>query len=296
MKRICYFFIIFCFIISAFDQCYALNWKFLHEYADRISFSKTKVEIDKDLSVIEKLYILGLMHLNKHQDDLAEAAFRSIAGLEPDNMEANWGLAEVLRRKRSLDESEKLIGQVIKKDPQFWPAYITLSYIKYTRQDFQGAVNLATKVVRQGRESMDLSNFTRSYLIIGGAKGMIANRGGPIAKVLNGLQVLPNLKKAVQLQPDSAEVLFGLGSFYFLAPLIAGGHRDKAKQYLERTIEADPLFVDAYVRLAQLHKMQGDLEKSKIYFEEAIKIDPENTLVQDFKSGKCRFACISTEE
>ena len=37
-----------------------------------------------------------------------------------------------------------------------------------------------------------------------------ASNGGPLSKLLNGTQVLPNLKKAEKLQPDSAAVLFGL--------------------------------------------------------------------------------------
>jgi Tfp pilus assembly protein PilF len=117
-----------------------------------------------------------------------------------------------------------------------------------------------------------------------------------LSKIINGTQVLPNLKKAEGLQPDSSAVSFGLGSFYFLAPIIAGGNRQKAKEYLEKTIETDPLFADAYIRLAQLYKMLGDEKTSKDYLNKALDIDPQNTLVQDFRSGRCKFACISVEE
>ncbi|MFH0827206.1 MAG: hypothetical protein V1923_04920 [Candidatus Omnitrophota bacterium] len=41
---------------------------------------------------------------------------------------------------------------------------------------------------------------------------------------------MPNLKKAEKMQPDSAGVTFGLGSFYFLAPRIVGGSKQKAKK------------------------------------------------------------------
>ncbi len=47
---------------------------------------------------------------------------------------------------------------------------------------------------------------------------MLASNGGPIAKVINGSQVLSNLKRAEALQLDSSEVLFALRIFYFLAP------------------------------------------------------------------------------
>ena len=122
---------------------------------------------------------------------------------------------------------------------------------------------------------MDLSNYTRAYLIIGGSYGMLAKYGGPLSKVFNGTQVLPNLKKAQALQPDSAAVLFGLGSFYFLAPAIAGGNINKALGYLMRAVVVDPLLADAYVRLAQVYRMKGDNANFEKYLNRALQIDPE---------------------
>jgi Tfp pilus assembly protein PilF len=141
-----------------------------------------------------------------------------------------------------------------------------------------------------------LSNYTRAYLLLAGAKGMIASRGGLLSKVINGTAVLPNLKKAETLQPDSQVVMFGLGSFYFLAPAIAGGNINKARDYLEKAIKVDPLFADAYVRLAQVYKVRGDNEKYEKYLRTAWEIDPENALLKDFERGQCRFNCVTVEE
>ena len=102
---------------------------------------------------------------------------------------------------------------------------------------------------------------------------------------------MPNLKAAEQLQPDSAEVMFEMGSFYLLAPRLAGGDLAKAEKYLKRGIQKDPLFADIYVGLAQFYKIKGDKEKYQFYLNKAGEIDQQNELLVDIKSGKCNFIC-----
>ena len=155
---------------------------------------------------------------------------------------------------------------------------------------------MASKVVGQGREAVDLSNYTRGYLLVAGGKGMLASTGGIFAKIGEGTQVFPNLKKAEELQPDSPAVLFGLGSFYFLAPGIAGGNMDKAKDYLERAVSSDPFFADAYVRLAQVYRAKGDNQKFEEYLKKALEIDPQNALARDARSKSCKFICVTVKQ
>jgi len=284
------------FFIAEARFSFALDWKALHERADKISLDEALSELELEASSVDKLYILGLVYLNRHKNQEARDIFQKIIMSEPQLAGAKWGLAEVLRRQHRIEDSERILQEIVKDHPSFSPAYISLAYIKYTQMDFEQCVVLALKVIKQGRESVDLSNYTRAYLLLAGAKGMIASRGGPLSKVINGIAVLPNLKKAEMLQPDSPAVLFGLGSFYFLAPGIAGGDIRKAQDYLERAVELDPLFADAYVRLAQVYKSQGKTEKYKAYLEKARNIDPKNALLEDFEKGKCRFHCVTVKE
>ena len=86
--------------------------------------------------------------------------------------------------------------------------------------------------------------------------------------------------------------MFGLGSFYLLAPAFAGGDINKAEEYLKKALAADPLFADVYVRLAQVYKLKGDKDNYRFYLEKAFKVDPENQLAVDIKSGKCKFICV----
>ncbi|MDD5432477.1 MAG: tetratricopeptide repeat protein [Candidatus Omnitrophica bacterium] len=290
MKKISLFVAIF--IFSTGLNCFALDWKRLHEEADSITKSQVANLLQSNPASVDSLYVLGLFYLNEHKDKEAKEAFEKVLSLQPDIIEAKWGVAEVLRRQHNIQEAQDLIGEVLKTKPDFVPAKITLAYIKYRQFDLNAAVRLSLQVIEQGRENVDLSNYTRAYLIYGGTKGMIAHYGGPISKVVNGTAVFPNLKKAQKLQPNSAAVMFGIGSFYLLAPSLAGGDLAQAEIYLKKAVEIDPNLSDAFVRLAQVYKVKGDTEKYNFYLNKALEIDPKNELALDIKEGKCRFICV----
>ncbi|MBN3038546.1 MAG: tetratricopeptide repeat protein [Candidatus Omnitrophica bacterium] len=284
------------FVFLAVSQAYALDWKDLHERADQIDAVAARQLIQENRDSLEGLYVLGLVYLNERKNAQALQLFDKMLGTDPDCIEAKWGRAEVLRRQRNIEESEKILNEVIKEKRKFAPAYISLSYIKYMQMEFSESVRLAYKVKNFGQDDVDLSNYTRAYLLIGGGKGMLAHYGGPVTKFMHGTGIYPNLKKAEKLQPDAPAVLFGLGSFYFLAPGVVGGDIDKAQDYLERAVKADPDFADAYVRLAQVYRMKGDEQKYQRYIEKAFQLDPQNELALDEQSGECKFICISLSE
>jgi tetratricopeptide (TPR) repeat protein len=241
----------------------------------------------------EARYVEGLVYLNLHMDVEAARAFEAVLRGDPGFFPALWGRAEVLRRQHKLKESQEILNGIIKTHPDFSPAYITLAYSKFTQLDFAQAVVIAQKVTKQGKNNVDLSNYVRSILIVSGSKGMLAHYGGPISKIANGTAVFPLLTTAQRLKPDDPGVLFGLGSVYLLAPGLVGGDVDKAQEYLQKTIKVDPLFVDAYVRLAQFYRYKGDKDKFRFYLDKALKIDPQNELALDVKSGACRYNCAN---
>jgi len=289
-KAILFFAGIFC--LSAVSLAYALEWKQLHEEADKKDIKETQAALKNKPQSIDDMYVLGLVYLNLHKDKEAKDIFHKILALKPQVYEAKWGVAEVLRRQHNLKQSEEILEDLTKDYPEFSPAYISLAYLRYTQMDFNAAVRLASKVLQQGEKNVDLSNHVRAHLMLGGAKGMIAHYGGPISKVVNGTAVLPNLRNAEKLQPNCAAVKFGLGSFYLLSPALAGGDINKAEEYLTQAIEIDPLFADVYVRLGQLYKIKGDQEKYNLYLKKSLEIDPQNQLALDIQSGSCKFICL----
>jgi len=292
LKTIAAFLIV---IVSLCSLLYALDWKVLHELADNISLAQALKESKEDPVSLEKLYILGLVYLNSYMNKEAEEVFRKMLTIAPENIDAKWGTAELSRRKRQYDESEQILKEIIKSNPEFSPSYISLAYIKYIKMEYKESARLAIEVIKQGRSDVDLSNYTRAYLIFAGARGMIAHNGGPFVKMIYGPTIFPSLKKAEKLMPQLPAVYFGLGAFYLLAPSVAGGNIDKAEEYLKKAVELDPLFADAYVRLAQVYKVKGEDKTYQLYLDKALYIDPQNELAIDIKNQECNFICIDTD-
>ncbi|MDD5044698.1 MAG: TRAP transporter TatT component family protein [Candidatus Omnitrophica bacterium] len=278
--------------LFAANSCWAMDWIKLHERADKENINSALSAVRSDLGSIDNLYVLGLVYLNAHKDREAQDTFIRMIAKDPKSIEAKWGIAESLRRKHKLDQAETLLKEVIKTNPDFFPAYISLGYIRYIRTDFDGAVSLVLKVMQQPEEKVDLSNYVRAYTLYAGAKGTLADHGGLLSKIINGTAALPNLRKAEKLQPNSTAVLFALGSYYLLAPSVAGGDPAKAEVYFKKTIAADPLFTDAYVRLGQFYKLKGDNDKFRMYLEKALAMDPESELALDIKNKTCKFICV----
>ena len=265
---------------------WALDWKPVHEKADRDKYETLLTQAQKDPVSPGAQYALALSCLNLYRIPEAREAFEKMLALDPESPEARWGLAELARRQHRPDKAKKDLEDIIQKNPDYAPAYITLGYIHFDKRNFEEAQRLAFKVIRMGRKNVDLSNTVRAYLLVGGSKGMIANQGSTWTKLVQGVQVMGYLRKAQSLQPRNADVYFGLGSFYCLAPVIAGGDKKKGVDFLEKAIEIDPHMTVAYARLAQTWRRLGDEEKYRSYLEKAIALDPEDSMVLSAKRTK----------
>lgn len=292
-KKIIFLLLLFIFFNLSAAYCFSL--KTLHEKADSLSLADAKSLADKNGSADDR-YILGLVYLNLHKDKAAYEIFNSLLTGDPGSIRAKWGLAEALRRQHITQKAESLLNEIIKQDADFAPALISLAYIKYFKMDFTGSARLASQVIGKGKDNTDLSNYVRALAMYAGAKGMLAHYGGILSKAVDGLAVKRNLDKAQSLQPNSPSVLFGLGSYYLLAPTIAGGNKSKVEEYLNRAIKIDPNFADVYVRLAQLAKIKGQTERYSFYMNKALELDPKNELAEDTLSGRCHFICTGGKE
>ncbi len=280
-----------CFSFSSL--CYALDWRRLHNEADKMSVDTAKETVLSNPDLIDNFYSLALVYLNQHKDKEAGEIFDRILVVDPDVFEAEWGRAEVLRRMHRMKESQDILKRLIKEHPAFAPALITLAYIRYIEMNFEETVRLGKRVIKLGRDHVDDPNYALAYMIVGGAKGMLAHYGGPISKPVNGLAVGGYLKAGEKIQPNKAAVLFGLGNYFLLAPSIAGRDIDKAEKYFKKAIDAEPLFSDVYVRLAQVYQVRGDRAGYDRYIDQALLIDPGNEIALDIKSGACKFVCPS---
>lgn len=273
-------------------DAFSFDWVKLHQKAVDLQKEAAEDILAKDSDSSKGLYLLGLVYFEKYQAQKAKDVFQQIIREDPENPFARWGRIEALRRQHQCRDCKEQLNEVILAKPDFAPAYVTLAYICYKDMEFDKAARLTYQVIRMGQENVDTANYIRALGLFAGSKGMTAHYGGLLSKVINGRMVMPYLQRAKQIDPESAVVLFGLGSYYLLTPPVFGRDFDKAKEYLERAAKADPNFVDIYVRLAQAYRAQGDIDSYNQYIEKALTLDPKNELALDIKERVCDFICI----
>jgi tetratricopeptide (TPR) repeat protein len=107
------------------NLCHAWDWKALHIRADKITLEEAlKIAKESPESPADS-YLLALVYLNLHRDSQAKELFIKILGADKNAPQAEWGIAEVMRREHKLKESENILEKIILMRPI--PPFLTLN-------------------------------------------------------------------------------------------------------------------------------------------------------------------------
>jgi tetratricopeptide (TPR) repeat protein len=229
---------------------------------------------DVSISIDEALRLLKI-----RQDKDAGEIFERILARQPDNLDALWGKAEILRRRRKYKEAESLFNEILNIDTSHAPSLISLSYIKYKDDKLTQAQELLDRVLEI--DTLDNENRALLYVMLGTINTKRCKKSNFIDKIRYGVKIKYYFLKAKLLAPDLAEVHFSLGTFYLTAPSIMGGSLKKAIEELKLAVEIAPDFATACARLAQAYKKEGDLEKYNFYLHRVKILDPENEVLKE---------------
>ena len=92
-------------------NAWAMDWKPIHEKADRDKYETLLLESKKDLGSLGAQYALALSCLNLYKISEARVVFEKMLALDPESQEARWGLAELARRHHKSDKAKKRPGR-----------------------------------------------------------------------------------------------------------------------------------------------------------------------------------------
>jgi len=218
-------------------------------------------------------------YLRARKDNLALEEIEKMLAIDPNNLSAIWGKAEVLRRNYKFKESEELLRRVLSQDPNHVPSLISLSYIRYHDDNLRDALKLLKQVLNQ--PNLDRENKALAFMLMGSVNAKRSERRGLLGKIAYGMQVKNYFEKAKILAPDLSDVHLGLGTFCLFAPRMAGGDLNKAIEELELAVKLTPDFATANARLAQAYKKKGDLAKYNFYLKRAKELDSENEALKE---------------
>lgn len=243
----------------------------------KLAFGKKAEGIQKEEKPVSIDEALQLLKFRKDADALV--IFERILSKQPDNLDALWGKAEVLRRSRRHKEAEDIINVILKKEPKHIASLVSLAHIRYKEDSLNEARKLINQVLDEN--CLDKENQALAYVILSGINSKYALKGGLLSKIKYGTKIKSYILQAKELAPDLPEVHLALGTFYLLAPKLIGGNLQKAIEELEYTVKIAPDFATANARLAQAYNKKGVQDKYNFYLNRAENLDPENEALKE---------------
>lgn len=267
-----------------FALCVRRTCPLRREYA---APQEAEIKPDKDIT---RAFALLRVRKDREASIIVEAILKD----DPDDIDACWAKAELLRRQYDFRASELILDSILETNPGHAPSLLTLAYIRYK----EDRLDDAAKLVNRGLRVKVLTNQDKALglMMLGSINGRRAQQRGLVNMLRFGLRVKSYLLAAAELAPDMPEVHLALGTFYLKAPAIAGGSVEKAIIELEKAILIAPDFATPYVRLAQAYQRAGDDLKYKVYIDKAEELEPENELLLEEKQEKQGTVSVFSRE
>jgi tetratricopeptide (TPR) repeat protein len=110
----------------------------------------------------------------------------------------------------------------------------------------------------------------------------ISQRMGEVNFMQQGLlagRMLRAFKRSVEIDPDHVPGYVGLSRYYQNAPSIAGGSLEKALVYAKEAQKRDAF--SGALELASIAERQGRFEQTLGYYEEALRLHPEQSWLHE---------------
>ncbi|MET0775709.1 MAG: tetratricopeptide repeat protein [Pseudomonas mandelii] len=171
-----------------------------------------------------------------------EAVQKSLA----ERAESNLNLAMLYQASGRNDEVESLLRTALKRDPDFYPALVTLVQWLEANGRGQEAQTLLGQSLKEHPDTALLQH----------TQGLALVRAGQSA------QAMPALRKAAQLEPQNAQY-----GYVLAVALHDSGKVDEACEELERLLKVQPANRNARLSLIQYYLDNGQEPKAQVLLQ-----------------------------
>jgi len=190
----------------------------------------------------------------KGEPKTAEAIYRRIIEIYPQDALAHYNLGSLLHNQGKLDETEQEYRAAIKADPKNSAAHNNLGLLLKNK----GKQKEAEQEYREAIKA-DPNYSTAHYNL-----GLLLSDKGKLKEAENAY------RKAIEINPNHSTVHNNLGIL-----LEDKGELEEAEDEYRKAIKADPNNSAAHYNLALLLKDKSKLKEAEKEYREAIEIDPK---------------------
>lgn len=161
-------------------------------------------------------------------------------------------------RESSLEEAEKIVGELLAVDDEDPDNYFVLSFLHKTRGEFEQAISASERAISLNPNHADaVANLAHTLIYAGRAA-----------------ESIPLLEKAMRLSPYYPGWYSStLGHAYMMT-----GEYDKAIEALKKGLARDSGVLLNHVRLAESYALKGDLERARNHVSKVLEMDADFTI------------------
>jgi len=175
--------------------------------------------------------------------------------LEPNSLDAKFGIAMVYFNHRRFAESKRTIEEILKENPEFYAGHLRLGMIAELSNDFESA----QKHYRRAAELKPYDEDAWTFLA-----GLLKARGNTAAANKAALKVIEITSRKLEASLDDTIVMSRLAEAY-----ARFGSREEASATLRRVLELEPNDGLAVYNCAGAYALLGEKESSLILLRRA---------------------------
>src|SRR6266513_2068762 len=243
--------------------------------------------VDPPVSVSGELDA-ALQHHQAGRLSEAEAAYRGMLAVDPDNIDALHFLGVIFHQRGEHERAAELISRALSRNPSNAPAHNNLgntlgaqgklneavvSYLNALalEPDYVDAlVNLGAALRAQGRLDRALACYKRALSLAPNAPAARAGLQDVLKAENNVGKAAVHDDRAPTLAPESCEWHFDQGNSYK-----DHSQWDEAVASYEKALSLNPDFSSAYVNLGNVLNVQGKPDQAIACYRKALVLDPD---------------------
>jgi tetratricopeptide (TPR) repeat protein len=211
-------------------------------------------------------YFVAQHYLETGEQAHALGEFRAALELDPGNTMIMLGLGEAHIAAKEFDQAERMIDQILEKEPEFVDALIYRAQMLLTRSEqLMGAERKAVveRAIATLEEAKRIQPRNMEVLKTLAAAHVAAQ---DITRIIGAYRDI------LSVNPRDTYSLLILANVLSKIP----GRQEEAIPYYERVIEQRRGFINTYVYLAQLYQDLGRMDDALATYKQGILIDPRN--------------------
>lgn len=262
-----------------------------NRYIDRknIRYAKADARAAMELDSLNPAVLLlwGDVHFYENQTRISKDTWKKCIEIDPDAVDCRLKLAELYRVVGMLEESTKLVREVIKIDESEPVAYFilasnyrdmtgdTATAIRYVQEaierdpEYYAALDFAAVMAGDMKMPIAASYFDRLIELDANNPTTYFNQGWYYQTLDDYDNAIRAYTKVTQLQPQNFMAYYHLGYIH-----LELGLRQEAVGYFSKSIEVQSLNHRAYFARGWTYEQMGDLMRAEQDYRQALAYNP----------------------